>query len=197
MSDGDIPNFDEDPTINTVSKLYQKQRPPFRGLETKVEMEGHFGGPSDYNPFGTNDLVQPCGVTDQIYYEFFVNYKFTPNFNILLDLLEKHPVYGSPEISKELIRLLKKARVKPISDKQMGTKFIHKIVKEHFSYLNPEKGQVDAAYTDIAAQVQQDYEVTITVDNVRNIIKRARKSGWNGEYNWGLNINQGSSSDNS
>tara|TARA_B100000768_G_C10948006_1_gene236459 strand:- start:176 stop:415 length:240 start_codon:yes stop_codon:yes gene_type:complete len=79
----------------------------------------------------------------------------------------------------------------------MGTKFIHKIVKEHFSYLNPEKGQVDAAYSDIAAQVQQDYEVTITVDNVRNIIKRARKSGWDGEYNWGLNINQGSRSDNS
>ena len=121
MSDGDIPNFDEDPTINTVSQLYQKQRPPFRGLETKAEMEGHFGGPVDYNPFGTNDLVQPCGVTDQIYYEFFVNYKLRPDINILIDLLKNHPVYGSPEISNELIRLLKKTRIKPISNKQMET----------------------------------------------------------------------------
>ena len=81
MSDGDIPNFDEDPAINTVSQLYQKKRPPFRGLETKAEMEGHFGGPVDYNPFGTNDLVQLCGVTDQIYYEFFVNYKLRPDIH--------------------------------------------------------------------------------------------------------------------
>ena len=195
MSDGDIPNFDEDPTINTVSQLYQKQRPPFRGLETKAEMEGHFGGPSDYNPFGTNDLVQPCGVTDQIYYEFFVNYKLRPDINILIDLLKNHSVYGSPEISNELIRLLKKTRIKPISNKQMETEVVHQAVKEYFSLIDPKRGEVEAAYQDIVDKLEEDFEVTFTINNVRNIIKRARKNGWDGEFYRGLNINNRSSSD--
>ena len=195
MSDGDIPNFDEDPTINTVSKLYQKQRPPFRGLETKVEMEGHFGGPSDYNPLGTNDLVQPCGVTYQIYYEFFVNYKLRPDINILIDLLKNHPVYGSPKISSELIRLLKKTRIKPISNKRMETEVVHQAIKEYFSLIDPKRGEVEAAYQDIVDRLEEDFEVTYTINNVRNIIKRARKSGWGGEFDRGLNINNGSSSD--
>jgi len=195
MNDGDIPNFDEDPTINTVSQLYQKQRPPFRGLETKAEMEGHFGGPVDYNPFGTNDLVQPCGVTDQIYYEFFVNYKLRPDINILIDLLKNHSVYGSPEISNELIRLLKKTRIKPISNKQMETEVVHQAVKEYFSLIDPKRGEVEAAYQDIVDKLEEDFEVTFTINNVRNIIKRARTNGWDGEFYRGLNINNRSSSD--
>ena len=196
MSDGGIPNFDEDPTINTISKLYQKQRPPFRGLETKAEMEGHFGGPSDYNPFGTNDLVQPCVYTERIFYEFFVNYKLRPDINILIDLLKNHPVYGSPEISNELIRLLKKTRIKPVSNKQMETEVVHQAIKEYFSLIDPKRGEVEAAYQDIVDRLEEDFEVTFTINNVRNIIKRARKSGWDGEFDRGLNINNGSSSDN-
>lgn len=198
MSEDDIPNFDEDPTINTVSQLYQKQRPAFRGLDTKAEMENHFGpyfGSDDYNPIGTNDIVQPCGCTDEIFYEFFVNYKNQRDINILFDLLEKHPVYGSQEISKELKRLLKKTRIKPISNKKMETEVVHQAIREYFSLIDPKRGEVEAAYQDIIDRLEEDFEVKYTINNVRNIIRRARKSGWDGEFDRGLNINKGSCSD--
>ena len=140
--------------------------------------------------------MQPCVYTERIFYEFFVNYKLRPDINILVDLLKNHPVYGSPEISNELIRLLKKTRIKPVSNKQMETEVVHQAIKEYFSLIDPKRGEVEAAYQDIVDRLEEDFEVTFTINNVRNIIKRARKSGWDGEFDRGLNINNGSSSDN-
>jgi len=196
MSDGGIPDFDKDPTINTVSQLYQKKRRLLEGFKTRAEMDDDLFVINDYNPFGSNDVVQPCVYTERIFYEFFVNYKLRPDINILVDLLKNHPVYGSPEISDELIRLLKKTRIKPISNKQMETEVVHQAIKEYFSLIDPKKGEVEAAYQDIVDRLEEDFEVSYTINNVRNIIKRARKSGWDGEFDRGLNINNGSSSDN-
>ena len=195
MSDGDIPNFDEDPAINTVSQLYQKKRRLLEGFKTRAAMDDDLFVINDYNPFGSNDVVQPCVYTERIFYEFFVNYKLRPDINILIDLLKNHPVYGSPEISNELIQLLKKTRIKPISNKQMETEVVHQAIKEYFSLIDPKRGEVEAAYQDIVDRLEEDFEVTYTINNVRNIIKRARKSGWDGEFDRGLNINNGSSSD--
>ena len=196
MSDGGIPDFDKDPTINTVSQLYQKKRRLLEGFKTRAEMDDDLFVINDYNPFGSNDVVQPCVYTEKIFYEFFVNYKLRPDINILVDLLKNHPVYGSPEISDELIRLLKKTRIKPISNKQMETEVVHQAIKEYFSLIDPKRGEVEAAYQDIVDRLKEDFEVSYTINNVRNIIKRARKSGWDGEFDRGLNINNGSSSDN-
>ena len=61
--------------------------------------------------------------------------------------------------------------------------------------IDPKRGEVEAAYQDIVDKLEEDFEVTFTINNVRNIIKRARKNGWDGEFYRGLNINNRSSSD--
>jgi hypothetical protein len=97
MSDGGIPNFDEDPTIDTVYSLYQISRADL-DPECKASMEDHF-------EFGIKDIVQPCGYTESVIDYFIHGYRERQDIGLLIRLLKSHPVYGLHEISDKIIRL--------------------------------------------------------------------------------------------
>ena len=179
------PNFDKDPTIDTVYQLYTKSRADLNkysdeGLE---EFESAF-------VYGLNDIIQPCGYTESVLDGFYVDYKERGDIGALIGLLKEHPVYGFPDISEEIIRLLKKTRIKPVPKKVYETEILHENILAAFGRIDPERGQADNAYAEIAA------EFKITFENAKTIIKRARKNGWDGRFGKGLKINKGSSSDN-
>jgi hypothetical protein len=163
MSDYRLPNFDEDPTIDTVYSLYERSRTDLTpGL--KASMDRHFD-------FGIKDIVQPCGYTEHIIEDFIHGYGKRQDIGVLIGLLKSHPVYGLPEISDEIIRLLEKTRIKPVSKKTYETERLHENVKNEFRRINPKRGYVDAAYHEIAITLKT------TPVNVETIIKRARKAG--------------------
>jgi hypothetical protein len=185
MSDDGIPDFDDDPTIDTVYSLYSRERTDLHNYskESLEEFEYAFTG-------GIRDIVQPCGVTESIMDRFYADYKKRHDIAELIAILKSNPVYGLSDISDEIIRLLEKSRTKPVPEKVYETEELHKKVKWEFSKLNPERGQADNAYADIA------FALDISVENVKTIIKRARKSGWDGELlEDGLAINKRPSSD--
>ena len=163
MSDGGIPDFDEDPTIDTVYSLYRISRADL-DPESKAAMEDHF-------EFGIKDIVQPCGYTECVINDFIHGYRERRDIGIIIGLLKSHPVYGLPEISDEIIQLLEKIRIKPVSEKTYETNRLHENVKNEFRRINPKKGMVDAAYHEIATTFKT------TPVNVETIIKRARKVG--------------------
>ena len=169
MSDGGIPNFDDDPKIDTVYSLYVRQRTDLHkySKESLEEFERAF-------EYGLTDIVQPCGVTESIVDGFFADYKKRHDIAELIGILKSNPVYGLSEISDEIIRLLEKTRIKPVPENVYETEVLHEKVKWEFSLINPERGQADNAYADIA------FALDISVENVKTIIKRARKSGWDG-----------------
>jgi hypothetical protein len=135
MSDDRLPNFDEDPTIDTVYSLYQRSRADLTpGL--KASMERHFD-------FGIKDIVQPCGYTQSVIEDFIHGYGERQDIGLLIWLLKSHPVYGLPEISDEIIRLLEKTRIKPVSEKTYETDKLHENVKNEFRRIDPKKGMVE------------------------------------------------------
>ncbi|MDC3389176.1 sporulation initiation factor Spo0A C-terminal domain-containing protein [bacterium] len=172
MSDGDIPNFDEDPTTDSVYSQYWRKRTDLNrySKESLEEFESHF-------EFGLMDLVQPCGVTHRIVDQFQVNYKERHDIGILIEILKANPVYGVSEISDEIIRLLEKTRIKSVSTKVYETEKMHNQVKEEFSRINPKKGEVESAYMEVAKKFET------TPANVRTIIRRAIDKGWEGDLN--------------
>lgn len=179
------PNFDKDPTIDTVYQLYTKSRADLKEYseEALERFESAF-------VYGLNDVIQPCGYTQGVIDSFYVNYKERGDIGELIGLLRECPVYGLPDISEEIIRLLKKTRIKPVPKKVYETEILHENILAAFGRIDPERGQADNAYAEIAA------EFKITFENAKTIIKRARKNGWDGVMDEGLKINKGSSSDN-
>jgi hypothetical protein len=84
-------------------------------------------------------------------------------------------------VSEEIIRLLKKARIKPMSDKIHERDRLHHAIKCAVLHENPEKGEVDAVYTAVAARLN------VKIAMVKTIITRARKDGWYDQFpNWHL-----------
>ena len=186
MSDGGIPDFDEDPTIDTVYSLYRISRADL-DPESKAAMEDHF-------EFGIKDIVQPCGYTESIRDQYYHFYQEKGDFGALIKMLELYPVYGNQEISNELIRLLQKTRLKPVPKRVYDTEQLHKNILFEFEKINPQRGQIDNAYAEIAVTFN------INIENVKSVVRRARKNGWVGDFNpFGkdsLNVNKGASSDN-
>ena len=180
-----MPNFDKDPNVDTVYQLYTKSRADLKEYSEEAlwEFESHF-------EFGLNDIIQPCGYTEAVIWSFFADYRKNGDIADLVGLLKDYPVYGIPEISDELIKLLEKTRIKPVPKKVYEAERLHENVRRAFGRIDPERGQADNAYAEIAA------EFKITFENAKTIIKRARKNGWDGVMDEGLKINKGSSSDN-
>ena len=172
MSDGGIPNFDEDPTTDSVYSQYWRKRTDLNrySKESLEEFESHF-------EFGLEDLVQPTGVTHRIMDHFQVNYKERHDIGILIEILKANPVYGVSEISDEIIRLLEKTRIKPVSRKVYKTEELHSQIRKEFSRINPKRGFVDRAYSEIAEKLGT------SIENVKTVIRRARKDGWEGDLN--------------
>ena len=189
MSDGGIPDFDDDPEVDTLYKQYWRKRTDLHeySKESLEEFESHF-------EFGLNDLVQPTGVTHSIIGKFDVNYKERHDIGILIEILKSHPVYGISGISDEIIRLLEKTRIKPVSRKVYETEELHSQIRKEFSRINPKRGFVDRAYSEIAEKLGT------SIENVKTVIRRARKDGWEGDLNpftsERLHIIKGSTSDN-
>ena len=183
------PNFDKDLTIDTVYQLYTKSRADLKEYseEALERFESAF-------VYGLNDVIQPCGYTQGVIDSFYVNYKERGDIGELIGLLRECPVYGLPDISEEIIRLLKKARLKPVPKRVYDTEQLHKNILLEFERINPERGQIDNAYAEIAVTFN------ISIENVKSVVRRARKNGWVGDFNpfgeESLNINKGSSSDN-
>ena len=180
-----LPNFDKDPTIDTVYQLYTKSRADLNKYseDSLEEFESAF-------EHGLYDIIQPCGYTQEVMDGFYIDYKERGDIGALIGLLRDCPVYGFPDISEEIIRLLKKTRIKPVPKKVYETERLHENILAAFCRIDPERGQADNAYAEIAA------EFKITFENAKTIIKRARKNGWDGRFGKGLKINKGSSSDN-
>ena len=187
MSDYGIPDFDDDPKIDTVYSLYVRQRTDL-DPELKASMECHF------DELGIKDIVQPCGYTERIRDQYCHFYQEKGDFGALIKMLELYPVYGNEEISNELIRLLQKTRLKPVPKRVYDTEQLHKNILFEFEKINPQRGQIDNAYAEIAVTFN------INIENVKSIVRRARKNGWVGDFNpFGkdsLNVNKGASSDN-
>jgi hypothetical protein len=162
MSDDGIPDFDDDPTIDTVYSLYQRSRTDL-DPESKAEIQDRFF------PFSTKDVIQPCGYTENVLEHFFTRYTDFQDIGVLIKMLEQFPVYGSKDISKELIRLLKKSRIKPVSDEVYTTKKLHDYVQFRFWCINPKRGEADNTYAQLAT------EFGLSFENVKTIIKRSRK----------------------
>ena len=195
-----IPDFDEDPTIDTVNQLYQRNRADLDKIsEDELEqLEFDYEVCDDPDFSGIKDIIQPYGYTESALSHFYMKYRSHDNIEDLIEMLELYPVYGCTNISQELIRLIRKARVKPLSDKAIETIWFHQEVKYLFSEINPRKREVEAAYVEIAAHLNKvGGSQVVTAENVKTIIKRARrKDGWDGDHEGGLNINKGSSYDN-
>ena len=126
---------------------------------------------------GLNDIIQPCGYTQGVIDSFYVNYKERGDIGELIGLLRKCPVYGLPDISEEIIRLLKKTRIKPVPKRVYDTEQLHKNILLEFEKINPERGQIDNAYAEIAVKFN------ISIENVKSVVRRARKNGWVGDFN--------------
>ena len=156
------PNFDKDPTIDTVYSLYQRDRTDL-DPESKAAIEDRFF------PFPIKDIIQPCGYTANVIEYFFIKYTDLQDIGVLIKMLERFPVYGSKDISEELIRLLKKSRIKPVSDEVYATKKLHQSVQFRFWCINPKKGDADNTYAQLAT------EFGLSFENVKTIIKRTRK----------------------
>ncbi|MDC0431700.1 hypothetical protein OAL97_04235 [Paracoccaceae bacterium] len=184
-----LPNFDKDPNIDTVYQLYTKSRADLNKYSEKTlwEFESAF-------EHGLNDVIQPCGYTQGVIDSFYVNCKERGDIGELIGLLRECPVYGLPDISEEIIRLLKKTRIKPVPKRVYDTEQLHKNILLEFEKINPERGQIDNAYAEIAVTSN------ISIENVKSVVRRARKNGWVGDFNpfgeESLNINKGSSPDN-
>ena len=142
---------------------------------------------------GLNDIIQPCGYTQGVIDSFYVNYKERGDIGELIGLLRECPFYGLPEISGEILRLLKKTRLKPVPKRVYDTEKLHENILFEFERINPERGQIDNAYAEIAVKFN------ISIENVKSVVRRARKNGWVGDFNpfgeESLNINKGSSSE--
>ena len=91
MSDGGIPDFDDDPKIDTVNSLYVRQRTDL-DPERKAAMEYHF------DELEIKDIVQPCGYTESIKDQYHHFYQEKGDFGALIKMLELYPVYGNQEI---------------------------------------------------------------------------------------------------
>ena len=184
-----MPNFDKDPNVDTVYQLHTKSRADLN----EYSEEGLWEFESAFE-FGLNDIIQPCGYTQGVIYSFYMNYKERDDIGELISLLRECPVYGLPEISEEIIRLLKKTRIKPVPKRVYDTEQLHKNILFEFEKINPQRGQIDNAYAEIAVTFN------INIENVKSVVRRARKNGWVGDFNpFGkdsLNVNKGASSDN-
>jgi hypothetical protein len=175
---------DDDPRgIDTFDECYLKSRSDLikeakaRGCTVEVledEMEKTY-------IYGSKDHVTPCGVYNGVAETFLEKYQRTKDIELLISILEKHPVYGITAVSEEIIRLLKKARIKPMSDKIHERDRLHHAIKCAVLHENPEKGEVDAVYTAVAARLN------VKIAMVKTIITRARKDGWYDQFpNWHL-----------
>lgn len=167
--------YDDDPPgVDTFDECYLKSRSDLineaKARECSVEeleeiMEMTYG-------YGCKDHITPCGVYNDIADDYLENYRRTKDVEVLIAILEKHPIYGIPVLSDEVIRLLRKARIKPISDEINKRRDLHHDIKFAFYLQNPLRGEVDAAYTEIAEKFNMNF------NSVKTIISRARKHGW-------------------
>ena len=97
MSDGDIPNFDKDPTTDSVYSQYWRKRTDLNrySKESLEEFESHF-------EFGLMDLVQPCGVTHRIVDQFQVKYKERHDIGILIEILKARNIVDLKNLTQLL-----------------------------------------------------------------------------------------------
>ncbi|MDA9823847.1 hypothetical protein N9C56_15390, partial [Paracoccaceae bacterium] len=170
-----IPDGEDNPNIDTVYDCYQKKR---NDLDTFSEKElKKFEIYDDPDFAGTNDIIQPCGYTQRVLEHFHMKYAGRNDVADLIEMLDIYPVFGSKIISDELIRLLKKVRIKPVSDEASETWSLHQETLYLFSEINPKRGEVEAAYVEIVERLNKaDRDRPITIENVKTIIKRAKKN---------------------
>jgi hypothetical protein len=167
--------YDDDPPgVDPFDECYLKSRSDLinqaKARECSVEelekvMEMSYA-------YGCKDHITPCGVYNDIADTYLENYRRTKDVEVLIAILKKHPIYGIPVLNDEVIRLLRKERIKPISDEVHKREDLHHDIKYAFYLQNPLRGEVDAAYTEIAEKFN------INFNSVKTIISRARKRGW-------------------
>ena len=158
-----IPDFDDDPTIDTVNQCYLRSRTD-PDENKMVVLEDMFDEEH-------RDYITPCGVKNDIFWRF-QSYEKTRDIGVLISMLEDHAICGKPAINEALIDLLKKTRTKPISKRDKERQFLHKKIFIRYYLENPQKGEVEAVYVELANEFEK------TVASIKTIITRARNKGW-------------------
>ena len=156
------PDYDLNPKIDTMHQCYWRERDHLIEEMRAQTFDGY-----------SKDFITPSGVWNDVWDTFYSYYEPTEDIAVLIKILETYPVYGNPDMSIQIIEVLKKSRRKPQTEMDLNSnkKFRKRLhVIKHFDEKSPKRGEVDAAYVEIAE------ELNLTPSGVKTIINRERRS---------------------